>query len=60
MASNNNNNNNDANSMISDIYQMVIDELKAASAVSAANDCTEYFNPLINQEIPDGMNSRGK
>ncbi len=63
MASNNNNNSNcndDANAMIRDLYPIVIDELKAASVVCASNDCTEYFNPLIHQEIPDGTNSRGK
>ena len=63
MASNNNNNSNsndDANVMIRDLYQIVIDELKAASVVCAANDCMEYFNPIITREIPDGKNSRGK
>jgi hypothetical protein len=56
----NNNNDDDANTMISDIYQMVIEELKAPSVVCPSIDCTEYFNPVLHQEIPDGMNSRGK
>jgi hypothetical protein len=61
MAMNNNNNcNDDANTMVSDIYWMVIDELKAASVVCSSSECTEYFNPVVRQEIPDGTNSRGK
>ncbi len=59
MASNNNNND-DANAMISDIYRMVIEELKAASVICPSIDCTEYFSPVLHREIPDGTNSRGK
>ena len=51
--------NDDANVII-DLYRMVIDELKAASIACPSNDCTDYFNPVINKEVPDGMNSRGK
>jgi len=55
-----NNNNTDAVAMISDIYQTVMAELQAASSVCAAAEFTEFFDPVINQEIPYGKNSRGK
>jgi hypothetical protein len=55
-----NNKNADVAAMISDIYQTVMAELKAASLVCAAAEFTEFFNPVINREIPDGTNFASK
>ncbi len=55
-----NNHNDDTNAMINDIYRMVMEELKAASVVCPSVECTEYFNPLLHREVPDGTNIRGK
>ena len=52
--------NDDTNSMINDIYRMVMEELKAASDICPSVECTEYFNPLLHREVPDGTNIRGK
>jgi hypothetical protein len=52
MAMNNNNNcNDDANTMVSDIYWMVIDKLKAASVVCSSAECTEYFNAVVHRVL---------
>jgi hypothetical protein len=53
-------NNDDNTAMITDIYKMVMDELKAASVVCPSEEVTEYFNPLLHREVPDGTNIRGK
>jgi hypothetical protein len=55
-----NNNNADAVARISYIYQTVMAKLQAASSVYAATGFTEFFNPVINQEIPYWTNSRGE
>ncbi len=55
-----NNHNDDTNAMIKEIYWMVMEELKAASIVCPSVECTECFNPLLHQEVPDGTNIRGK
>ncbi len=46
--------------MIHDVYIMAIGHLKQASLVSPPAGVTPYFNPEIKEEIPDGINSRGK
>jgi hypothetical protein len=48
---NNNNSNDDANTMVSDIYWMVIDKLKAASVVCSSAECTEYFNAVVHRVL---------
>jgi hypothetical protein len=53
-------NNDDNTAMITDIYKMVMDELKAASVVCPSEEVTEYFNPLLHREVPDGTNIRCK
>jgi hypothetical protein len=55
-----NNRNDDTNAMINGIYRMVMEELKAASIVCPSVECTEYFNHLLYQEVPDGRSNRGK
>jgi hypothetical protein len=55
-----NNHNDETNSMINDIYRMVMEKLKAASVICPAVECTEYFNPVLHQEVPDGTNIRGQ
>jgi hypothetical protein len=39
---------------------MVMEDLKAASEVCPFVECTEYFNHLLHQEVPDGTNIRGQ
>jgi hypothetical protein len=51
-----NNHNDDTNAMINNIYRMVMEDLKAASEVCPFVECTEYFNHLLHQEVPDGTN----
>ena len=46
--------------MIHDFYVMAIDRLKKASFVCPPTGVTPYFNPEIKEEIPDGVNNRGK
>ena len=51
---------NDDAQMIADLYLMVISSLKKASLVSPPTGVTCYFNPEVKEEIPDGVNSRGR
>jgi hypothetical protein len=59
MASTTSTNNDDAQ-MTADLYLMVINALKKASLVSPPAGVTCYFNPEVKDEIPDGVNSRGR
>jgi hypothetical protein len=59
MASTTSNLNDDA-LMIADLYLMVISSLKKASLFSHPTEVTCYFNPEVKEEIPDGVNSRGR
>jgi len=52
--------NDDNIAMITDIYKMVMDELKAASVICPSEEVTGYFNPLLHREVADGTNNRGK
>jgi hypothetical protein len=52
--------NDDNIAMITDIYKVVMDELKAASVNCPSEEVTGYFNPLLHQEVADGTNNRGK
>ncbi len=56
MASTTSNLNDDA-LMIADLYLMVISSLKKFSPPTGV---TCYFNPEVKEEIPDGVNSRGR
>ncbi len=51
---------NDDAQMIVDLYLMVISSLKKASLVSPPTGVTCYFNPEEKDEIPDGVNNRGR
>jgi hypothetical protein len=59
MASNNIDDDDNAHAMISNIYRIGIEELKEASVICPSLDYTEYFNPVLHREIPDGTDSRG-
>lgn len=45
---------------IKDLYVIVIECLKKASAVCTPAGATPFFNPEIKQEVTDGVNNRGK
>lgn len=45
---------------VQDLYVVVIECLKKASAVCAPASATPFFDPEIKQEVPDGVNNRGK
>jgi hypothetical protein len=46
--------------MIHDLYVMFIDHQKKTSLVCPPAGVTPSFNPEIKEEIPDGVNNRGK
>jgi hypothetical protein len=52
--------NDDNIAMITNIYKMVMNKLKAASVVYPSEEVKEYFNLLLHQEVPDGTNNKGK
>ena len=43
-----------------DLYKMVMKDLVAASRICPAVEASEYFDPVVNREVTDGVNERGK
>jgi hypothetical protein len=50
----------DATAVITDLYDMVAAEVKAAASACPASESSPFYNPVIYREVPDGMNARGE
>lgn len=52
--------NNDDAATVTDLHDLVVKDLIAASAICPSIEASEYFDPLVNRELSDGLNDRGK
>jgi hypothetical protein len=52
--------NNDDDAAVADLYDLVVKDLIAASAICPSMESSEYFDPLVNRELSDGLNDQGK
>jgi hypothetical protein len=51
---------NDEATAVHDLCNIIIKDLMAASSICLSIDSSEYFDPTVNREIPEGMNGQGK
>jgi hypothetical protein len=51
--------NNDDADVVADLYDLVVKDLIAASAICPSMESSEYFDPLVNRELSDGLNDQG-
>jgi hypothetical protein len=48
----------DVIAVTSDLYLMVVAEVKAAASVGPAAEAQPFYNPVVYREIPDGTNAK--
>jgi hypothetical protein len=52
--------NNDDAATVTDLHDLVVKDLIAASEICPSMESSEYFDRLVNRELSDGLNDRGK